>query len=579
MDGPKNCRSTFTPAVDTKRDGGPGRPPPQRKCNPQCNGRYRMDSTTSDSNDHIDDDDEPPIRESSPLPPEQDGCSAETDTGNERRRSSQPAQAEQLCQIAEERFCFSQTSKGEPYAVEIEGPNLALMLSGGRQGLKSMLAKCFRKKYGNTPSATALNDAFAVLEGIALESSPLELFTRIARHEDSLIVDLGDETGRAVVISPGSWCIVDRSPVTFRRTQLTAAFPTPDETGNINDLQRLINVAPESFPLLVGWMAATLIMPGLPRPILLLGGMQGSGKSSCARLITGLVDPSTAPLKDQPTSSESWALLCYASSVIAVDNVSKIPHWWSEALCRTVTGDAFVRRTNYKDQDLSVAEFQRAVILTSIDIEAFRGDLAERLLLVELEPIPPDQRRAESTLNERYKSRQAKLFGGLLNLAAEALKELPSVDLDEMPRMADFAQLLAALDGLDGSDGSALKVYVAQSTRIADEVVTADPVGVALLDLLARQNGHWDGNATELLHEIRPERPPKGWPKTGRAVSGQLKRLTPALQKLGVTVERDRSATSDRKRLIHISRESEPSTSSKPSSGCDTEPGGDWEEV
>lgn len=509
------------------------------------------------------------------------GASKAKSTRKSKAKSQQSAngksQADLICEIAINSYQLAQTAKGEGFAVKKDGANVALMLSGGRTGLKADLARQFYTIHGKAPSATALTDAFAVLEGMALQTCPTELFTRIARHDDSAIIDLGDETGKVIEIRPGTWRVLDRSPVTFRRTQLTASFPIPDPTGDISDLQQFINITPESFPLLVGWMVAALIMPGLPRPILLLGGMQGSGKSSCARLITGLVDPSTAPLKDQPANPESWALLCYASSVIAVDNVSKIPQWWSEALCRTVTGDSFVRRTNYKDQDLSVAEFQRAVILTSIDIEAFRGDLGERLLLVELDPIPPDKRCSESALNEQYKNEKAKLFGGLLNVAAQALRELPSVDLKELPRMADFAQLLAALDGLDGSDGSALKTYVAQSTQIADEVVTGDPVGVEVLDLLAKHNGHWEGTATELRDAISPERLPKGWPKTGRGMSGQLKRLTPALLQLGVSVEKDRSSTSDRKRLIRISRESEPSTSSEPSEGCLFEC--DWEEV
>lgn len=493
-----------------------------------------------------------------------------------QQSGSGKSHADQICEIATSSYQLAQTAKGEAFAVKKNGANVALMFSGGRKGLRADLASQFYAIHGKAPSATALTDAFAVLEGMALQTCPTELATRIARHDDSVIIDLGDETGKAVEIQSGTWNVVDRSPVTFRRSQLTASFPIPDRTGDIGDFQQFVNITPESFPLLVGWMVAALVMPDLPRPILLLGGMQGSGKSSCARLMTGLVDPSVAPLKDQPANVEAWAMLCYASSVIAVDNGSKISQWWSDALCRAVTGDAFVRRTNYKDQDLSVAEFQRAVILTSIDIEAFRGDLGERLLLVELDPIPPDKRCPESALNERYKHQQAKLFGGLLNVAAQALRELPSVNLDEMPRMADFAQLLAALDGLDGSDGSALKTYLAQSTQIADEVVTGDPVGVALLDLLADHNGDWEGTATELLDQISPERLPKGWPKTGRGMSGQLKRLTPALLQLGVTIEKDRSSTSDRKRLIHISRESEPSTSS---SEFDTELDGDWEEV
>ena len=501
-------------------------------------------------------------------------------TGAKSQQSgSGKSQADLICEIATSSYQLAQTAKGEAFAVKKNGPNVALMLSGGRTGLKADLARQFYAIHGKAPSATALTDAVAVLEGMALQCNSTELFTRIARHNDSVIIDLGDETGKAIEIRRGLWSVVDRSPVTFRRTQLTASFPIPDPSGDIDDFQQFVNIAQESFPLFVGWMVAALVMPGLPRPILLLGGMQGSGKSSCARLITGLVDPSTAPLKDQPAIPESWALLCYASSVIAVDNVSKIPQWWSEALCRTVTGDAFVRRTNYRDQDLSVAEFQRAVILTSIDIEAFRGDLGERLLLVELESISPEKRCSESALNERYRNEKAKLFGGLLNVAAQALKGLPSVNLKELPRMADFAQLLAALDDVDGSDGSALETYVAQFTQIADEVVTGDPVGLAVLDLLENHNGNWEGTATELLDEISPERPSKGWPKTGRGMSGQLKRLTPAMLQLGVTIERDRSPTSARKRLINISRESEPSTSSEPSEDSNEVCSDGWVEV
>jgi len=40
----------------------------------------------------------------------------------------------------------------------------------------------------------------------------------LARDEGAIVLDLGDASGRAVLIRPGTWEIVDRSPVLFRRT-------------------------------------------------------------------------------------------------------------------------------------------------------------------------------------------------------------------------------------------------------------------------------------------------------------------------------------------------------------------------
>jgi hypothetical protein len=54
-------------------------------------------------------------------------------------------------------------------------------------------------------------------------------------------------------------------------------------------------------------------------------------------------------------------------------------------------------------------------------------------------------------------------------------------------------------------------------------------------------NGGFVGTASELLEkldELAPEKTKKqtGWPKNGRAVSGQLKRIAPNLRARGVTV-------------------------------------------
>ena len=120
--------------------------------------------------------------------------------------------------------------------------------------------------------------------------------------------------------------------------------------------------------------------------------------------------------------------------------------------------------------------FRGAVIaLTSIDAGALRGDLGERLLLVELEPIAPEHRRTEQALNEAYRVAHPEILGALLDLLAAVLGRLASVRVPKLPRMADFARVLAAVDATLGTDS--LTLYAEQGKRIAGEVLDADPVG------------------------------------------------------------------------------------------------------
>jgi hypothetical protein len=127
------------------------------------------------------------------------------------------------------------------------------------------------------------------------------------------------------------------------------------------------------------------------------------------------------------------------------------------------------------------------------------------------------------------------VLGALLDLAAEVLAVLPSVRLDELPRMADFARILGALDRMWG--WTTLADYNAAAAEASQAVLDGDPVADAVLGLIGQQHV-WSGTASELLTRLTPEHRPQGWPRTPQAVSGALKRLAPALRASGgLTVE------------------------------------------
>ena len=183
-----------------------------------------------------------------------------------------------------------------------------------------------------------------------------------------------------------------------------------------------------------------------------------------------------------------------------------------------------------------MVNFRRCVILTSIDPGALRGDLADRLLLIELNRIPAEERQLDADLIETFQSQRPGLMGALFDLASGVLRELSDVQLDSYPRMADFAKVLAALDRVTG--WGALETYMSMASSIASQVVDGDPIAKAILDFV-ESKGAWCGTAGELLAEISgdDDRHPKGWPATPSAMGYAVRRVAPALRLEGLEVE------------------------------------------
>jgi len=501
-----------------------------------------------------------------------DGDGAQHATEQEKVKTSV---ATTLVNLALDRYRLTATADGEPFAVPIDGPLLARPLRGSR-GLRAELAAAYFHDTGKAASASALADALAVIEGRALAEEREDASIRVAAHGDNVVIDLGNGWGDAVVIEPCHWKfeagVSGGSPVLFRRTALTGTLPAPagnndaDMLPELDRLREVLNVTARDWPVLLGWLVAALL-PGIPHPVLLLTGEQGTGKSTAADLLVGLLDPSPAQLRSCPRDLEQWAVAAAGSWVVALDNVSSLTPWLSDALCRAVTGDGTVRRALYTDGDLAVLAFRRVIILTSIDAGSLRGDLAERLVAVELERIDPGQRRSDADLQATYDSSRPWILGGLYDLLSRVLDILPEIKLDTLPRMADFARVLAAVDQVTAL--GALDNYLATSKNLAASVIDDDPVAIALVALLGRNGGTWQGTSTELLANLDLPDRLRHAPRSPQAITGWLTRITPGLRAAGISVDRDRG---NRRRTITITRAEGSRQATSPTSPTSPDP-------
>lgn len=488
-----------------------------------------------------------------------------------------PSVATQLVQLAEKDYDLGCTAEGEPYALPKKGPPIVRLLRGGRQSLRAELADAYYTAAGSAASQNALADACTVIEGRAQRVEPIELHLRVAEHQGSLVLDLGDATGRCVVLTAAGWQLVHTPPVRFRRTALTGALPEPTAGGDFAELWDALNVAERYRPLVLAVLVAAL-MPAIPHPVVLLTGEQGTGKSTATARLASILDPSPAQLRKPPRDLDTWTTAAAGSWVVALDNLSGIQDWLSDALCRACTGDGDVRRRLYTDGDLHVIAFRRVPIVNGIDLGALRGDLADRLVHLQLDRIAAGQRRRDEEMAAAWRHAHPKVLGALLDLAVKVLAVLPLVSLAELPRMADLARVIAAVDKVNGTEG--LGTYLGLRNELANDAATSDPVLVALAEKITEV---FTGTSTKLLATITPSRgpdgfpwkPPKGWPATARSLTACLARQAPTLRHLGWSVDkRDRGSDPRGKAVVW---ELEPPSESKSVEQVeDQEPAGEW---
>ena len=481
------------------------------------------------------------------------------ENGGAEEEERKPTQAELLIRCADGAELFH-TPAGDSYAtVPVNEHRETHPVKA--KGFRRWLVRAFFERYDRPPGNQALQDALGLLEARADFDGPeREVYIRSAEHGGAIYIDLADEDWRVAEITATGWRVVDgeAAPVRFRRPRGMLALPAPrpgdDDDGCDGLLQRFFNVSTdEDLRLIVAWLVAAL-RPAGPYPVLLLQGEQGSAKSTAERLVRALVDPSAAPLRTTPRSEHDLFIAADNSHVVALDNISSLQPWLSDALCRLSTGGGFSTRTLYENREEELFDGMKPVILNGITDVATRPDLLDRALVVSLPPIPDEGRRPEAELWREFEQTRPAILAALFDAMSGALRSVEAVRLEGMPRMADFAVwATAAEEALGWEDGAFMAAYAGNRKATADTALDADPVAGAVLELM-KDHDEWTGNATELwttLGELVDEniRHTKAWPGAPNTLTGRLKRLAPTLRGAGIEYDEDRSGRNREKKL------------------------------
>lgn len=466
----------------------------------------------------------------------------EEEEGSGKKRRSQ---ADRLVEyvIGSETILFHDEFR-EPYA--------RLLVNGHREtyrlkskNFKRWSSHLFWGQEQKTPNPNAISSALMTLEGMAaFDGKQIALHNRIANHDGALWYDLTNEQWEAVRITEEGWEIVKESPILFQRFSHQAPQAYPVQGGDVRSLLRFVRLAKKEQEILLIVSMVASFLPGFPHPVFILYGDQGAAKTTLSKVLRRIIDPSQIKSLSLPNTIQELAQLLSHHHSAFFDNLSGLPEWASDALCRAVTGDGFTKRELYSDDDDVIYKFQRIVALNGINIAASKPDLLDRSILFKLERIPKAERKAEQAFWAEFDAALPGILGGVLDTLSKAMRLRPGINLPEAPRMADFAFWSCAIaEAIGYSQQEFLDAYYANINEQHEEAIHENPVAT-VISLLMEESPHWEGSPTELLQKmetIAAEQKigtgTKVWPKAPQALTRRLNEAKTNLAEVGIQIE------------------------------------------
>ena len=417
-------------------------------------------------------------------------------------------------------------------------------------------------------SDTALQEATIQLEAIAFREAPLEPEVRVVRFAGATWIDPGQPCWRAMRVDAHGWRVMDMTDAPLVRPDGLRPLPVPTRVPRadaLGALAALINSAQSErdgegaeaaqtsaqrrLMLCVAWLLGALHPTG-PFALLAVDGEQGSAKTTTCKVLRRLVDPYKGDLRAPPRNRDDLIVAAQNSRVVALDNLSYLDGDTADDLCRLATGSGLSKRAHYTNGEEYIMDAARPVLLNGIPSLLARGDLADRALVITLPPIADTERRPEDRVWQDFANAAPGILGLLLDGLALALRDMPTLVLPRLPRMADFARLACAAAPAFGWTADAmLAALEGNRTDAIEALIEADPIAVAVRSILATdqhgkplQDAKWQGTATALLEVVNCNVPPdvqreRGYPKDAARLSARLKRLAPSLRQAGVDVE------------------------------------------
>ena len=221
-------------------------------------------------------------------------------------------------------------------------------------------------------------------------------------------------------------------------------LPTLIENLNYNRTESGMDAFSQKLALGT-WLFAVAFPDLMPsKPMLLVEGERGSGKTTSVRMIQKTIHGATKTHNIRRNDEDDFAIYVLRSPVCLLDNADSFVDWLQDTLCTYATGGEWTRRKLFTDSDQVVLRPQSFIAITSRNPITFkRDDVADRCIIVRM------GRRSDFTpeaiLMQTIEDKRHLLYGEWLWFLDEIVKRIRQGALHNVPagayRMADYTAI------------------------------------------------------------------------------------------------------------------------------------------
>ena len=293
------------------------------------------------------------------------------------------------------------------------------------------------------------------------------------------------------------------------------------------------------------------------KPIMVLLGERGSGKSMALRLLLRLLFGQWSQVSGVPNKSDDFSVTASHYHLYAMDNLDTLEPWLQDKLARISTGAMDEYRKLYTSKDMGILKYRCWIAVTARTPDILRrDDLADRLLLLPLDRVPDDDRKRESLFLTEIDDLRGAWWGDLLTSLNRVVKELQNGDLPSTSalRMADWEALGRLMseqaDKVDLWEEIVVDLKLAQTNFLADGEIVIEAIDSWLNDItqyaLTQNINRWV-TARDLYTESQTllfngNKPDSDWPRSVKAFGRRLMNIKSILEsRYGMKMQENRN--------------------------------------
>lgn len=290
--------------------------------------------------------------------------------------------------------------------------------------------------------------------------------------------------------------------------------------------------------------------PNQPRPILILSGPAGSGKSLASEFIQRIVDPSKNRCNSLPNNTRDLASVLANNYLCVFDNISNIKPEVSDVLCQSIDLGAFSARKLYTDGEVHTNAFRNCLILNGIGNFANRGDLVDRCVKISLQRISTQQREQLSDLRQKFQKDLPIILGAVFDLVKRTLPLVGTIKVGAAPRLADFYCLGGAISkALWGSEQVFFEAFAQNEESKFADMVNDDPFSAAVKQFAEKMGTRTLRlEPTEFFEKLKAQvgiveysNAKNNFPQSASALGKRIPRIQHALAAVGIDIAQTKS--------------------------------------